>query len=120
MYIFFYLDLCKSGYYSQKKRYQNMRLALEPCLMCDIGFYQPEYGQTHCLSCPPDTTTRNHGSKSINECLPFYKIETNICDIESCFNSGQCIQEEDSFSCECPDYYVGNYLIYFYFIRSTK
>ncbi|XP_060818726.1 sushi, von Willebrand factor type A, EGF and pentraxin domain-containing protein 1-like isoform X1 [Bombus pascuorum] len=102
------IHLCKSGYYSQKKRYQNVRLALEPCLMCDIGFYQPEYGQTHCLSCPPDTTTRNHGSKSINECLPLYKIETNICDIESCFNSGQCIQEEDSFSCECPDYYVGS------------
>ena len=111
--------MCKPGHYSRKKRYQNTRLALEPCLICDIGFYQPEYGQTHCLSCPPDTTTRNHGSKTINDCLPLYKIEINICDTKSCLNGGQCVQEEDSFSCECPDYYVGNYLIYFYFIHQT-
>ncbi|KOX71267.1 Sushi, von Willebrand factor type A, EGF and pentraxin domain-containing protein 1, partial [Melipona quadrifasciata] len=100
--------LCRPGHYSRKKRYQNTRLALEPCLICDIGFYQPEYGQTHCLSCPPDTTTRNHGSKTINDCLSLYKIEINICDTKSCLNGGQCVQEEDSFSCECPDYYVGS------------
>lgn len=107
----FHLDLCRPGFYSRKKRYLNIGLALEPCLMCEIGFYQPEYGQTHCLSCPSGTTTKNRGTKSINDCLPFYKIETNICDSESCLNDGKCVQEEDSFSCECPDYYVGNYLI---------
>ncbi|XP_031369830.1 sushi, von Willebrand factor type A, EGF and pentraxin domain-containing protein 1-like isoform X3 [Apis dorsata] len=102
------INLCRPGFYSRKKRYLNIGLALEPCLMCEIGFYQPEYGQTHCLSCPSGTTTKNRGTKSINDCLPFYKIETNICDSESCLNDGKCVQEEDSFSCECPDYYVGS------------
>lgn len=88
--------------------------------MCEIGFYQPEFGQTHCLLCPSGTTTKNRGTKSINDCLPFYKIETNICESESCLNGGKCVQEEDSFSCECPDYYVGNYLIFLYIIHNLQ
>ncbi|XP_017761718.1 PREDICTED: sushi, von Willebrand factor type A, EGF and pentraxin domain-containing protein 1-like [Eufriesea mexicana] len=102
------INLCRPGYYSRKKRYQNTRLAVEPCIMCDIGFYQPEYGQTHCLSCPFNTTTKNHGTNDVHDCLPSYKIETNICDIKSCLNGGQCTEEEDSFSCECPEYYIGS------------
>lgn len=80
--------------------------------MCDIGFYQSEYGQTHCLPCPPNTTTENRGTKYFNDCLPFYKIESGICETESCLNGGQCTQEEDSFSCECLNYYIGTSLIY--------
>ncbi|XP_076749113.1 sushi, von Willebrand factor type A, EGF and pentraxin domain-containing protein 1 [Xylocopa sonorina] len=102
------ISLCKPGYYSRKKRYQNTRLAVEPCLMCDIGFYQPEYGQTHCIPCPFNTTTEDYGAKNIHDCLSFQEIEMNICDMESCLNGAQCIQEEDSFSCECLDYYVGS------------
>ncbi|XP_076634348.1 sushi, von Willebrand factor type A, EGF and pentraxin domain-containing protein 1 [Colletes latitarsis] len=102
------IRLCKPGYYSRKKRHHGTRLALEPCLMCDIGFYQPEYGQISCLSCPTNTTTENRGSKDINNCLPVYEIDAEVCRSESCLNGGKCIQEEDNFGCECLDYYVGS------------
>lgn len=105
----FTAGLCRPGYYSRRKRYHGTRLALEPCLMCAVGFYQPEYGQNHCLPCPYNTTTKYRGSMDINNCLPLYKIEDDICQTESCLNGGQCVQEEDSFSCECPDYYVGEW-----------
>ncbi|CAK9810357.1 Sushi, von Willebrand factor type A, EGF and pentraxin domain-containing protein 1, partial [Anthophora quadrimaculata] len=101
------IHLCKPGYYSQKKRHPNVQFALEPCLTCDIGFYQPEFGQAQCFSCPINTTTNNRGTKSINDCL-LSNIERNICNAKSCLNDGQCIEEEDSFSCECLDYYTGS------------
>ncbi|XP_076388011.1 sushi, von Willebrand factor type A, EGF and pentraxin domain-containing protein 1 isoform X1 [Megachile rotundata] len=102
------LRICRPGYYSRRKRYQVTRFTLEPCLMCNIGFYQPEYGQTHCLPCPPDTTTKYRGTKDRSDCLPLYEIENGICQRESCLNGGQCMQEEDSFSCECLNYYIGS------------
>ncbi|XP_076181652.1 sushi, von Willebrand factor type A, EGF and pentraxin domain-containing protein 1 isoform X2 [Ptiloglossa arizonensis] len=102
------IRLCRPGYYSRKKRYHGTGSALEPCLMCNIGFYQPEYGHTRCLSCPLNTTTEDRGSKDINSCLPVYKIEVEVCRTESCLNGGQCVQEEGSFSCDCRDYYVGS------------
>nr|XP_031840166.1 sushi, von Willebrand factor type A, EGF and pentraxin domain-containing protein 1-like isoform X1 [Nomia melanderi] len=102
------IPLCQPGYYSRKKRHRGARLSLEPCVKCDIGFYQPNYGQTNCLPCPSDTTTVNRGSKDANDCSPFYKIETNACRSgEPCLNGGQCVREDDSFSCDCPEYYVG-------------
>ncbi|KZC10086.1 Sushi, von Willebrand factor type A, EGF and pentraxin domain-containing protein 1 [Dufourea novaeangliae] len=100
--------MCQPGHYSRKKRHHGGRLALDPCSKCDIGFYQPEYGQTNCLSCPSNTTTENRGAKNTNECLPLHKIEVSICEPQSCLNGAQCVQEEDSFSCECLDYYVGS------------
>ncbi|XP_053975953.1 sushi, von Willebrand factor type A, EGF and pentraxin domain-containing protein 1-like [Hylaeus volcanicus] len=102
------IGLCRPGYYSRKKRYHGTRSALEPCLMCDIGFYQPEYGQTLCLSCPFNTTTKNRGTDDINKCLSAFQIEGDGCESESCFNGAQCVQEEGGFSCECPKYYVGS------------
>ncbi|XP_076647342.1 sushi, von Willebrand factor type A, EGF and pentraxin domain-containing protein 1 isoform X1 [Halictus rubicundus] len=106
--IYLSLALCRPGYYSRRKRYHGVRLALEPCLQCDIGFYQPDYGQNHCLSCPTNTTTENRGSKDANDCLSLFKIDANTCQSGSCLNGAQCVQEDDSFSCECLDYYVGS------------
>nr|XP_034194420.1 sushi, von Willebrand factor type A, EGF and pentraxin domain-containing protein 1-like [Osmia lignaria] len=102
------IRVCRPGYYSRRRRYYDTGFALEPCLMCDIGFYQSEYGQTHCLPCPPNTTTENRGTKYFNDCLPFYETESGVCETESCLNGGQCTQEEDSFSCECLNYYIGS------------
>ncbi|XP_026669674.1 sushi, von Willebrand factor type A, EGF and pentraxin domain-containing protein 1-like [Ceratina calcarata] len=102
------IHLCRPGYYSRKKRYQYLRLALEPCVMCDIGFYQPDHGQNHCLSCPSNFSTKNRGAKSMNDCLPLRAIEPDVCDTKPCLNEGQCTQEEDSFSCECSEYYIGS------------
>ncbi|XP_076231899.1 sushi, von Willebrand factor type A, EGF and pentraxin domain-containing protein 1 isoform X3 [Calliopsis andreniformis] len=102
------IRLCKPGYYSGRKRHNKVGLALEPCLTCEIGFYQSEYGQNHCLPCPLNSTTKNRASKNINECVQLHTIEIDICQTNSCFNGGQCIQEGDSFSCECPNYYVGS------------
>ncbi|XP_076380505.1 sushi, von Willebrand factor type A, EGF and pentraxin domain-containing protein 1 isoform X1 [Megalopta genalis] len=102
------IPLCRPGYYSRKKRYHGIRIALEPCLKCDIGSYQSDYGQNHCLSCPSNTTTENRGSRDVNDCLPLYKIDANTCQFGSCLNGAQCVQEDNDFSCECLDYYVGS------------
>lgn len=100
--------MCRPGYYSRYKRYHEPRLATEPCAACDIGFYQSNYGQTQCLPCPFNTTTKKRGSANIDDCLPIRDEEIHDCRTDPCLNGGQCmIQDEDGFACECQEYYVG-------------
>lgn len=53
-------DPCEAGnYYSCSAR---------SCLPCDLGTFQPVWGQTSCWSCPPNTTTDQPGSSSPTQC----------------------------------------------------
>ncbi|KAG7203366.1 hypothetical protein KM043_013441 [Ampulex compressa] len=101
------IPVCRPGYYSRRKRYHGPHLSLEPCWTCDIGFYQPEYGKLHCISCPSNMTTNARGSTDIKDCLPLHKAE-DICQSKPCLHDGDCVQEEDGFSCECRDGYLGS------------
>ncbi|XP_075044620.1 signal peptide, CUB and EGF-like domain-containing protein 2 isoform X2 [Mixophyes fleayi] len=38
------------------------------CLRCTVGTYQPEFGQSFCISCPGDTSTDFDGSTNITQC----------------------------------------------------
>ncbi|EFN68310.1 Sushi, von Willebrand factor type A, EGF and pentraxin domain-containing protein 1 [Camponotus floridanus] len=102
------IPMCRPGYYSQHKRYHGSRLATQPCFACDIGFYQPSYGQTQCSPCPFNTTTEKRGSANIHDCLPIHdKIDD--CRTDPCLNGGRCVvQDEGDFACECQEYYVGS------------
>ncbi|KAM0734376.1 Sushi, von Willebrand factor type A, EGF and pentraxin domain-containing protein 1 [Formica fusca] len=103
------IPMCRPGYFSRHKRYHGSRLATEPCFACDIGFYQPSYGQTQCSPCPFNMTTEKRGSANIDDCLPIHDKEIQDCRTDPCLNGGQCVvQDEDSFACECQEYYVGS------------
>ncbi|XP_069079751.1 signal peptide, CUB and EGF-like domain-containing protein 2 isoform X6 [Pleurodeles waltl] len=38
------------------------------CIRCSMGMYQPEFGQSYCISCPGNTTTDYDGSTNITHC----------------------------------------------------
>ncbi|XP_011871381.1 PREDICTED: sushi, von Willebrand factor type A, EGF and pentraxin domain-containing protein 1-like [Vollenhovia emeryi] len=102
------IPVCRPGYYSRRKRYHGLRLGTEPCFTCDIGFYQPNYGQSQCLPCPPSTTTETRGSADVNDCLPIRNEEIDDCRTDPCLNGGRCLRDENGFVCECREYYVGS------------
>ena len=53
-------DPCEAGsYYSCSAR---------TCLACEVGTFQPVWGQTSCWSCPPNTTTDSVGAASPASC----------------------------------------------------
>ena len=53
-------DPCEAGsFYSCTTR---------SCQPCDIGTFQPVWGQTSCWACPPNTTTDTTGSSSPTQC----------------------------------------------------
>ncbi|KAL0114992.1 hypothetical protein PUN28_010511 [Cardiocondyla obscurior] len=100
------IPVCRPGYYSRRKRYHGPGLGLEPCFTCDIGFYQPNYGQNQCLPCLLNTTTEKRGSIDINNCLLIHNEDD--CRTNPCLNEGQCLPDESGFVCECREYYVGS------------
>ncbi|XP_069479784.1 signal peptide, CUB and EGF-like domain-containing protein 2 isoform X3 [Ambystoma mexicanum] len=38
------------------------------CIRCSMGMYQPEFGQSYCISCPGNTSTDYDGSTNITQC----------------------------------------------------
>ena len=42
--------------------------AVEPCLPCPVGTYQPESGQIACLPCPGQQSTHGTGASSVDLC----------------------------------------------------
>lgn len=96
--------ICRPGFYSKKRYHRDQIMALEPCLSCDLGTYQPFYGQNHCSPCPGNGTTSERGSTDISTCV----IIQEICSNDSCLNSGRCIPEPGGFSCDCTDHFFGS------------
>ncbi|XP_067018332.1 uncharacterized protein [Acropora muricata] len=54
------LAFCKPGSYSPT--------GMEPCFLCDKGYYQTEEGKQSCLPCSPNTTTPGEGSNNSVQC----------------------------------------------------
>ncbi|XP_023290329.1 sushi, von Willebrand factor type A, EGF and pentraxin domain-containing protein 1 [Orussus abietinus] len=102
------IRVCSPGYYSRRRRHHEQVIALEPCVSCEIGFYQSQYGQNECTACPPNTLTRNRGSKWPSECIHSNDVDSDVCHINPCLHQGKCIREKDGFSCECDDRHVGS------------
>ncbi|KAM4797488.1 signal peptide, CUB and EGF-like domain-containing protein 1 isoform 5-T5 [Rhinophrynus dorsalis] len=51
---------CSPGHY--------YNTSLHRCIRCTIGFYQPEFRQNFCISCPGNSSTDFDGSTSVNQC----------------------------------------------------
>ena len=62
--------LCQPGSYSPTK--------MEPCFLCDKGYYQTKEGQSSCLECSPNKTTSAEGSNSSTQCGGMYWKTGNI------------------------------------------
>ena len=59
--------LCQPGSYSPT--------GMEPCFLCDKGYYQTKEGQSSCLECSPNKTTFAEGSNSSTQCKGIYLKE---------------------------------------------
>ncbi|KAF8785452.1 Sushi like protein [Argiope bruennichi] len=81
---------CKPGFYSDT--------GLEPCSLCDFGFYQNQHKQNACEICPDGTTTKRKGSTTLGQCK-----EVNICkELHPCSNFSTCVKIGNSYTCVCP------------------
>ncbi|CAL1281077.1 unnamed protein product [Larinioides sclopetarius] len=81
---------CKPGSYSDT--------GLEPCSLCDFGFYQSQHKQNACEICPNGTTTKVKGSITLDQCE-----KLDICkDLRPCSNYSTCVQNGNSYTCVCP------------------
>ncbi|KAJ8676668.1 hypothetical protein QAD02_012455 [Eretmocerus hayati] len=102
------IAVCQPGHYSRRKHHPNLTLSLAPCISCEIGFYQPLYGQSQCLTCPLDTITEGRASTSASDCSPMNHSLDDSCMSSPCFNHATCTRENDGFSCDCTEHFVGS------------
>lgn len=76
------------------------------CLKCPKGTYQPEALQTSCIDCPQDTSTRDVGATSLEEC-------SNPCEVHGekmlCDPNALClfIADTNDFECQCKPGFNG-------------
>ena len=67
--------LCRPGSYSST--------GMEPCYLCDKGYYQTMAGQSSCLACSPTLTTPIKGSNSSMQCAGV----NSICVLHQVFSN---------------------------------
>ncbi|XP_022084521.1 sushi, von Willebrand factor type A, EGF and pentraxin domain-containing protein 1-like [Acanthaster planci] len=82
-------DLCPAGSFSAS--------GVQPCTPCPYHSYQPEQGQSSCQPCPDRHITQVTGATNLSMC----SIQT-FCSATSCLNGGTCMEQLESFRCECP------------------
>ncbi|GFO38966.1 signal peptide, cub and egf-like domain-containing protein 1, partial [Plakobranchus ocellatus] len=90
------ISSCSSG------RFYNSSGA--ECQDCPRNTYQPNGGQSSCLSCPTNKVTLQASTTSVDNCL-------GICeaDLDNCSSYASCSNTDDgSFSCSCRFNYVGS------------
>nr|CAD7573337.1 unnamed protein product [Timema californicum] len=68
--------LCPPGCFGRKRRPTLEIPGLKPCTTCEVGSYQTLQGQTKCLRCPSNTTTRRRGAKGANDCKALCQPDT--------------------------------------------
>lgn len=57
------LPVCTPGFY--------LNGTLNNCIPCKKGYYQPEYQQTSCVACPPNTSTKGTATVIDISCYNF-------------------------------------------------
>lgn len=89
-------EQCIPGSYSET--------GLQPCIPCDLGYFQAEYGKTSCVMCLGNLTTIDIASDSETSC-----IEYDHCFNNPCMNSGECINGKFNYMCICPKGFTGKF-----------
>ncbi|XP_038055062.1 sushi, von Willebrand factor type A, EGF and pentraxin domain-containing protein 1-like [Patiria miniata] len=88
--------MCPAGSFST--------FGIQPCVLCQLHSYQPQQGQSSCLSCPAGQITQGKGAANLSMC----SIQT-FCTATSCTNAGTCVEQLESFRCECPAGLTGSH-----------
>ncbi|XP_022110883.1 sushi, von Willebrand factor type A, EGF and pentraxin domain-containing protein 1-like [Acanthaster planci] len=70
---------------------------VQPCTPCPHHSYQPNQGQSSCQPCPDRHITQVTGATDLSMC----SVQT-FCSATSCLNGGTCMEQLESFLCECP------------------
>ncbi|XP_034255699.1 sushi, von Willebrand factor type A, EGF and pentraxin domain-containing protein 1-like isoform X2 [Thrips palmi] len=106
--------LCQPGTYGRtfKSGAQNGN-SVSPCFPCNTGSFQPNYGATNCLQCPPGLHSFKKGAKSIKECLKMSGkanwSSPSSCLSHLCQNGGSCRSIPLGFiSCDCQRGFYGS------------
>lgn len=75
------------------------------CLPCQKGFYQNQSLQTDCMMCPVNTSTRNTGSSSQDDCTskPLFLFISNIIEF---------IKNKNIFSCWVQGFFLITALVF--------
>lgn len=76
------------------------------CIVCPLGTYQSEVGQTSCLPCPEGKTTPMPGSTQSSMC----SVTTDVCVTKEhdCSGNAECSLYGDSYKCDCLPGYTGD------------
>ncbi|XP_022110885.1 sushi, von Willebrand factor type A, EGF and pentraxin domain-containing protein 1-like [Acanthaster planci] len=82
-------DMCPAGSFSAS--------GVQPCTPCPHHSYQPDQGQSSCQPCPDRHITQVTGATDLSMC----SVRT-FCSATSCLNGGTCMEQLESFLCECP------------------
>eukprot|EP00794_Sanderia_malayensis_P007132 gene7132-7937_t len=85
---------CQAGTYS--------RTAVEPCLPCPKGYYQPGTGKTTCIACSSPLFTHAEGSVASSQCT-----NINECSSNPCNNGATCVDGVNGFTCQCKPGFLG-------------
>ncbi|XP_038055058.1 sushi, von Willebrand factor type A, EGF and pentraxin domain-containing protein 1-like [Patiria miniata] len=89
-------DMCPAGSFST--------FGIQPCVLCPLHSYQPQQGQSSCHSCPTRHITQVKGATDLSMC----SLKT-FCTAASCSNGGTCVEQLESFRCECPAGLTGSH-----------
>ncbi|CAG9855886.1 unnamed protein product [Phyllotreta striolata] len=110
-------EQCPPGTHARKKlqilhkRHRNVTIektSLKPqCYSCGVGFYQSNYGELKCLSCPEGYTTTSIGSTGVEQCTP---TADEFCRRGVCGPNALCsVANEYEYTCNCYEGYVGTH-----------
>ena len=102
------LRVCRTGMYSHS--------GVHPCTPCPMHSYQPEVGQTSCLTCRNDTITLTEGASDESMCVPnctnscLYGHRCDGCrclsDFKVCDLTQDCMDGSDEKNCESCEGFV--------------
>jgi len=76
------------------------------CKLCPEGKYQPNKQETHCIDCPPNTSTPTLGATSKDQCTNRCLVsqgEDELCDV----NAICLFKPPNDFNCQCKFGYNG-------------
>jgi len=76
------------------------------CRACPQGKYQPNKQETHCIDCPPNTSTPTEGATSKSQCTNRCLVsqgEEELCDV----NAICLFKPPNDFNCQCKFGYNG-------------
>ncbi|KAL3877080.1 hypothetical protein ACJMK2_034835 [Sinanodonta woodiana] len=93
------LSQCSAGYFSYSGYGDSVT-----CRPCPLHHYQPSSGQISCIECANGQYTDGIGRTNITDCKDAF---TNLCNVNTCRNGGNCTIRFHDYYCQCTKGYYG-------------